>query len=120
MRRLKIIGGVLVGILILGGVVHEVARPHGQLAEGPRVVQPATPPSIHPNDLVFDVREVREPIRRVATPTSVNTLPAPIGADSSYVTARPSARVDGFVVLLLLAVAGSLAWARWAKGIAAA
>ena len=72
------------------------------------MVQPAVPPSIHPSDPAFDVREIREPVLRVATPTSANTLPAPVGADSSYVTARPSAWVDGLVVLRLLAFAGSL------------
>ena len=80
--------------------MQEVSRPHGQLAEGPRAVQPAAPPSIHPYDLAFDVREIRELGLPEATPTSANMLPAPVGADSSYVTAW----LDGLVCLSLLVV----------------
>jgi hypothetical protein len=108
MRPLGFVSAVLVSALVLGGLVHEMARPHGHLSDTPLVTQPTVPAVVHPNDATSDVRDVRErPPVRYTTPTSANTVPAPVGADSGFVP--PPATVIGFLLISLLV----FAWPRF-------
>jgi hypothetical protein len=78
-----IVGVVLIGVLV-GAAVQEMSHSHGELSSAPKIAQQSAPPARHPYDQTMDVRDVREPVVRDATPTSANTVPAPVGADSTY------------------------------------
>jgi hypothetical protein len=112
MRR--IIGLVLVGILV-GASAQETFRPHGELSGGPRITQEAAPPPRHPYDAPFDVPDLREPIVRQATPTSANTVPAPVDADSAFapVTQPPDPGLILFLSIALLLAPFSMPLFAW-------
>jgi len=106
MRRL--VGLALIGILV-GVSAQETVRPHGALSGGPQISQKIGPHPRHPHDQPMDIRDLREPIQRQATPTSANTVPAPVGVDSAYVpTAGPLSAIILLVLATLVATAVGL------------
>ena len=109
---IRLVGFALVGILV-GVSIQEAFRPHGELSDGQQISQEAAPPPRHPYDSSIDVRDIREPIVRQATPTSANTVPAPVGADSAFAPVTWPFDISPALLLLLALVPFSVPLFAW-------